>query len=181
MSSLPALVIPEATSNRWQPKAWRPEYTEMVTLSSLGMSHKAISDEIFKRTGTRYTTQHVSNVMCTRQGKALMEMISRNLQAHVEKTIPERLEAIAHKTIERLEVMMNDDKLFEKAPFAVIDRGMKIAVSTGHIKSESSGSGANNKFFIPVEAMKGLIEAMKISENVQTVHAEIVDADVVTA
>lgn len=180
MTSL-ALVIPEPTSNRWEPKSWRPEYTEMVTLSSLGMSHQMISDEIFKRTNTRYTTQHVSNVLCTRAGKALMESISRNLQAHIEKTIPERLEAISHKVIERLEFMVTDDALFAKAPFQVIDRGMKVAVSTGHIKNpESNGSGEQRKFMIPIDQMKSLIEAFSMADKIQKIHAEVIDADVVT-
>ena len=176
--SVPAVI--EATSRAWQPKVWKPEYTEMVSLSILGLTNGAIAVEIEKRTGNRYTAQHVSNVLNTTAGRTLYQHMAANVRKRVEETIPERLTAIAQKTIERLQHMIENDDEFAKAPIALIDRGMKVALSTGHIKEPSGGSGSGGNMIIPAESMRVLAEAIKNSDNVRKIHAEVIDADVVT-
>ena len=170
----------EATSRQWQPKNWKPEYTEMVSLSILGMSNQNVADEIFKRTGNRYTSQHVSNVLNTTSGRTLYRHMANKVREHIEETIPEKLTYIAQRTVERLKEMIDDEELFKKAPFQVIDRGLKVAASTGHISDSSGGSGARGNMIVPAESMKVLVEAIKNSENVRRIHAEVIDEDVVT-
>lgn len=170
----------EATSRKWQPKKWRPEYTKMVALSILGMSNQAISDAIFKETGVRYHFQHVSNVLNTTNGRIIYRHMADNVKKHVEATIPDRLTAIAHKTIERIEEMINDDDLFKKSPFAVIDRGMKVAASTGHIKEESNGSGDRKPAMMMTgEGVKALVEAIQVSDKARSLNKELLPAQIV--
>lgn len=181
MSSTAVEVVKdEASTNKWEPKRWRAEYTEMVSLSVLGMSNELISAEIFKKLGIRYTAQHVSNVLNTSSGRTLIELMLSNINAKAVKSVPARLEAMGLKAIQRVEEMLDDDDLAKKAPLAVADRAMKIAQATGFMKPEEETQKSNNNWMIPADSMKVLVEAIKKSDEVKVVNAVIVeDADIV--
>lgn len=160
MTALPV----EKTSRfrNWQPKTWQPVYEQMVALSAIGLSNVSIAERF------GYTKEHVSNVLSTQQAKTILAMIVLNLRKNVERSIPMQLEEIAHKAVERIQSVMNDDDLFEKSPFAVIDRGIAVLKGTSHLKSEnSSGLNIDKAVVLNKESAEAIVRSLEQSREAQ--------------
>ena len=158
----------------WKPKKWRPEYERMVALSCLGWSNKMIAKEL------DYTKEHVSVILNMEEAETIRQMVLERMREKVAVSIPERLQKIAEKTVERLETAMQDDDLFEKSPFALIDRGMDVLKGLNHLKGGGNGSGGGltvnvssggQAMVLSAGQADGLTEALMKANEVRKLHA----------
>ena len=164
----PAVVSrPPRLTKKWEPTRWEPIYEQFVALSCIGYSNKYIAD-LFK-----YTPVHISNVLNSKQGKKLKALILERLRSTVTSTIDKRLEDIADKTVERLTNLVNDDELFDKSPFAVVDRGIAVLKGLSHLKPDDTRSPLNiNKALILSDAAAStLARAMEKSDRAKEIRA----------
>lgn len=153
---------------RWKPKMWRPEYERMVAYSTLGWSNTRIAKEL------GYTKEHVSNVLNTPQAEALKEQLLKRLHEVAVTSIPDNLEYIARRTTERLKKVLDDDELFDKSPFAVIDRGMDVLKGLSHLKGGGNGAGSinvNSAIILPISAAENLASGLNKANEVRQLHA----------
>ena len=169
--------VPARLTKKFEPKTWKPIYDQFVFYHCMGKSNIFIADQF------KYTPQQVSNILNSTQGKVLKKIIAYNLQQQREQSIGDRMSNVADKFMKRIEEVAEDDELFEKAPFAVIDRGLTILKSLSHLKggSESPSSGSstvinaqiNNNQRVTVigeKAAQELAEAIKFSDEVRALH-----------
>lgn len=157
---------PPRMTKRWEPKKWEPVYEQMVAMSCMGLSNV----EIAGRFG--YTPVHVSNVVSSEQGKRLKKLILDRLRMTVEATIPERLEDIAEKTVERLRTLVYDDDRFDKSPFAVIDRGIQVLKGLRHLKGDSEVVRSERTLVLTTEAAKLLQDGFEKSARADELHSD---------
>lgn len=124
--------IPARLTKRFEPKNWKPIYDQFVYYHVLGKSNIWIAEKFGK------TPQTVCNILNCSQGKVLKKIIAFNLQQQQSATIGSRMDYVADKFMKRIESVADDDELFEKAPFAVIDRGLAIIKGLNHLKGGSN-------------------------------------------
>jgi hypothetical protein len=142
---------------KWVAKKWKPEYEKMVAYSVLGWSNKKIALEL------GYTKEHVSNVLNLPQAEELKDKLAAKMR---EKTlsIPETLQYVAEKTADRLRKLVDNDEVFEKHPFAVIDRGMDVLKGLSHLKGGGNGGNTTNVngpvFMVPANNAQNLFDGM---------------------
>lgn len=120
---------------KWEPKKWRPEYDRIVAYSAMGKPNTWIAETL------DFTPEHVSTILNTPEAVALMMKIQAKLRENIEVNIPDVLSELAGKAVSRLREVLMDDDLFEKSPFAVVDRGLDILKGLNHLKG--GGNGAN--------------------------------------
>ena len=152
-------------TKKWQPKEFRPEYERVVGYSFLGLSNEDIASK------TGFGKQHVSNILNLPEAKALMMILSERQREKMEKTIPEALEEINKKAIERVHALVHNDELFEKSPFAVVDRSLAVLKGTGHIQDGVRGGNTQNNFFqLPSEQAATLLEGLTKAQEAKRLH-----------
>jgi hypothetical protein len=93
-----------------------------------GLSNTEIGDRL------GYSKQHVSNVLNLEQAEVLRNQLIQRMRDAAMQDIPTRLHEIAVKTVDRIHRLVHSDEVFEKSPFAVIDRGMEVVKGLGHLK-----------------------------------------------
>ena len=158
---------------RWVAKKWKPEYERMVAYSALGKSNIEISQMLSR------TTVHVSNVLNLPAALELKEKILARMRERTLEDVPSILQKVAQKTAERLQTMIDDDEMFKKSPFAVIDRGMDVLKGIGHLKGDRNGAlvptgtfnQQNNFFTTPSPFLDRLNEGMAASDKAMEIHA----------
>lgn len=156
---------------KWVAKKWQPEYERMVAYSAMGWSNKKIAETL------RYTPEHVSNVLNLPQAKELKDKILARMRERTLEDVPSILKKIAQKTAERLQTIVDDDELFAKSPFAVIDRGLEVMKGVGHLKGGGNGSAGvtnqQNNFFngIPPALLEQLNGGMKAANKALEINA----------
>lgn len=124
--------------NAWIPKKWRSEYDRVIAYSALGKSNTWIAEQL------GFTPVHVSSIINTPQGQALLTKLQEKLQENIITNIPTTLEYIAQKTAQRLKAVVDNDALFEKNPFAVIDRGLEVVKGLRHLQGGGNGAPPGN-------------------------------------
>jgi hypothetical protein len=124
--------IPE--KKKWSPKTWRIEYDRIVGYSAGGLDNSTIADKL------GFTKEYVSVILNLPEAKILYARIRANVQGKLVEDIPTRLAKIAEKAVERLEFMINDEELFTKNPFSIIDRGMDVIKGLGHLRGGGNGA-----------------------------------------
>lgn len=120
--------------NKWRPKKWRAEYDRIVALSVCGRSNKQIAEEV------NFTPEHVSTVLNLPQAEELRLALQVRLRDKILEDVPTVLTRTAQKVAKRLEEMVDDNELFEKSPFAVIDRGLDLLKGLRHLQPSSGSS-----------------------------------------
>jgi len=145
------------TFGRWLPREWKPVYSEIVLLSCAGWKGTDLAEKY------NYTEVHISNILRTPQAGLLRKRVLEELQGRALESIPAKLEQIAEKTVDRLRQVVNDDALFEKSPFGVIDRGLKVLTGVGHLKNEDQRGGMHikNAVVLTKEHSSDLIDGLK--------------------
>lgn len=167
----------EPKLTKWVPRKWQPEYERMVAYSAMGWSNIKIAQEL------KYTTVHVSNVLNLPQAKELRDKILARMRERTLEDVPNILQRIALKTAERLETVVNDDEMFLKTPFAIIDRGLDILKGTGHLKGGGNGAlgiqNQQNNFFngVPPALLEQLNAGSAAANKALEIHASPADKD----
>lgn len=112
-------------SQIYNPVTWKPLYDAIILhLVMFGGKKK----DIASRFGV--TPQTVSNIINCEQGKIQIRAAQERVRETMIRSIPQRMGDIAEKAVSRMEEFINDDTLYEKSPFAVIDRGMRFMQGT---------------------------------------------------
>lgn len=119
---------------KWRPKKWRAEYDRIVAYSAMGKSNVWIAQQM------GFDKVHVSVILHLPQAIELADKLQARLRERIETNIPEVLGYVAQRTAERLKQVIDDDELFEKNPFAVIDRGMDVMKGLNHLRGGGNGS-----------------------------------------
>lgn len=133
------------TKPRWNPKEWHPIYEEVVLLDCMGLKRS----EIASRMG--FTEAHITNILKTEQAAVVRKLVIARINGKVQHTIEQRLENVTLKAMQRVEDVMNDDKLAEKNPLGIFDRAITVLRSTKKIQPEDSGGTHINKALIVSE------------------------------
>jgi len=164
------------TTTRWEPKTWKPRYDHVVYKHCLGYDNTRVAAE------TGITPQAVSNILVSLQGRARIKIIQERLLANINADLGQRLTNVAEKFMNKIELVANDEELFKKSPFAVIDRGLQIIKGIGHLKTASDSDGSsrppgvqNNTFIgkaviLSEESAKNLRDAITLSDEVKDLH-----------
>ena len=161
-------------SAKWVPKCWRPEYEAIVLLSSTGMSRDAVIEKIYEMSGTRYTPQHITNILTTPEAIKIQSSHALALRENFQDKLSQRLTNISEKGLERIESLVNDDKHFERAPFAVVDRAMafmKMTRSSIVQETESSQVSIKNAIVMTKEAAQILQDGASKADEVARLYA----------
>lgn len=161
---------------RWEAKKWRPEYERAVAYSALGKSNIEIAKLL------NYTPVHVSNVLNLPLAKELKDKIMARMRERTMEDVPSILQKVAQKTAERLLKVVEDDDLFTKSPFAVIDRGLDVMKGIGHMKGGGNGAPAQvnnqqNNFFngVPPQLLDQLSMGMSAANKALEINAPPTD------
>ncbi len=122
-----------ATIKRWRPRKWDVVYDQIVVLDTLGKPQKEIA-ELFG-----YTVQHISNIVNCPEAKITRGRLLEQLQKSAVDKLGTDLEVIAVQAKKRLAQVMYDDDLFQRSPFAVVDRGLTVLTGVGKLKPRGDG------------------------------------------
>jgi len=157
----------KARLGKWQPKKWRPEYDRIVGYSVLGKSNIEIA------TNFGLTKEHISTILNLPQAKELAEKLQIATKQRMLENIPDTLDYVARKTTERLKQMIDDDELFDKSPFAVIDRGVDILKGLSHLRGGGNGANAINvekAIIVPAEQAKDFFRGMTKADEARRIN-----------
>lgn len=119
---------------KWVPKKWRPEYDRIVAYSVMGKANTWIAQTL------GFTPEHVSSILNTPRGIDLAAKLQEKLAANIESSVPDELAQIGKQAIKRLKTLMDDDEIFQKSPFAVVDRGMDVLKGLRHLVPGGNGA-----------------------------------------
>lgn len=120
-------------SQSYNPVTWKPLYDAIIMdLVIFGSKKKALAERY------KVTPQTVSNIVNCEQGKIKIRAAQERVRETMIRSIPQRMGDIAEKFVSRIEEFAADDTLYEKSPFAVIDRGMKFMQGTKLLSSTDS-------------------------------------------
>lgn len=171
-----------AQFKHYQPKRWHPEFTLVVMGSISGKTNLELASEF------GYTHQHISNILSTSQAEEIREKVRLGLDKHFEGTIIERVNRIGEKAIQKIESFVEDEHNYaDKAPFAFVDRMMKLAIMTSKMGSDmSNGKGSTNiqvngtaAFVLNPDQAAGIRSAMIESARIETIEpGSIPDKDI---
>lgn len=151
---------------KWNPKKWHPVYQEVVLLSCMGMSNKAIAIE------KGFTKEHVSNILRTPQAEIIRQLTIKKMEQKHELTLEQRFERLANRALDRVENVMEDDQLFEKNPLGVFDRAIVVLKGTNKIKSEETKTpnGPQPGMVVSEDVALKLVDALAMSDRVAALH-----------
>lgn len=119
---------------KWQPRKWRVEYDRIVGMSVLGLANTEIAEKV------GFCKEYISVILNLPEAKILYNRLQQKLLEQQEAFIPNTLNYVAKKTAERLKQVIDNDDLFQKNPFAVIDRGMDVLKGLRHLTGGGNGS-----------------------------------------
>lgn len=167
-----ALVPVKKASIRWEPKKWKPLYSQMILLSTMGEKGKKIAC-LFG-----YTEVQVSNILNSAQGKIIKGAITDKILTETQAEIPKQMNAAAVLAARRIRDLLENDSIAEKHPLAMADRALKVLSALGHIKGEgSSGNVQINKatFFsaLSEEAADRIASALEKSKEASELHGKV--------
>ncbi len=158
-------VARKGSFGRWKPKAWRPEYDRMVAFSILGKSNIWIAKQL------GFTPEHVSTILHQDQAIELAENLQAKLRENIATNIPAVLDEIAIKAVSRVKAVIENDELFQKSPFAVVDRSLDVLKGLNHLRNKSdNGSNTTNIGVINItneqksDIMKGLERIREVKQ-----------------
>lgn len=154
---------------KWVPKKWKADYDRVVAYHVMGKTNIEIA-EILK-----YTKEHVCLILSRPQALELKEKLQVALRDRMLTNIPETLDYVARKTVERLKQVVDSDELFEKSPFAVIDRGMDVLKGLQHLKGGGNGStgtiNVERAVFVSGSAAENMFDGFTKSDEARRINA----------
>lgn len=145
---------PPLFKNKWQPKRWEVMHEQIVALSVIGKSNTEIASHF------HYTPQHISNILNTPEASIVRRRILENLRGKIDESIPAKLDIIANKAVERLYDLVHDDDIYERSPFAVVDRGLQVIKGLSHLKSNDGGVNINKMLVMAPEIANRLVDGL---------------------
>lgn len=150
-------------SKRWVPKKWDPIYDQMVLLSCMGLSHKAIGDKF------GYGQQQVCNILNTEQAKVLKESIITHIR-NTGVTLGDRLARLEDAALNNLEHALVNEDLRTKAPLAVADRSLAFLKGVGKLEGDKQKEQKNTNIFIGGDVAAKLLAGIEKSNEAAIIH-----------
>jgi hypothetical protein len=151
-------------SASYNPATWKPMYDAIIMdLVIFGSKKKDIAARF------KVTPQTVSNIINCEQGKIKIRAAQERVRETMIRSIPQRMGDIAEKFVNRMEEFAADDTLYEKSPFAVIDRGMRFMQGTRllSVQDNVNTSPASSLPAVSEKAMDRLSHALeRINESI---------------
>jgi hypothetical protein len=162
-----------AKFTRWRPKKWHVMYDQIVALDTIGKSR----DEIAKLFG--YTPQHVSNIVNCPEAAITRGRLLEQLNARSVEKLSASLETLAVQAKKRLAQVLYDDDLFERSPFAVVDRGLTVLAGVGRLKTKAEASKMNveRAIIFTSDDAKAIQESLKKADIARKLHAEAIEVE----
>jgi len=162
---------------RWNPKQWHPVYEEVVLLDTMGYKRT----EIAAMKG--FTPAHITNICKSKEAEVIRSLVINKLRNKVldkgERTIEERMDAVASKAVGRIEAVIENDELAEKSPFAVFDRSMNYLRSVGKVKDPDKND-TTRPLMIPAESMKVLLDGIRVADEAKRLHSgNVIEGEVI--
>lgn len=108
---------------KWQPKAWRPVYDQIIALHLAGWSNERIAEHV------EYNRQQVSNILNTDNAKKIIKEEGDRIRKSLNDDVLGRVSGILAKTMSRTEELMKDEEKFKEAPFATIRTGLAVGMT----------------------------------------------------
>lgn len=164
----------------WKPKKWRPEYERMVAYSCVGWSNKMIAQAL------GYSKEHVSCILNMEEAESVRVALLERMREKTLTSIPEDLEYVARKTTQLLRKAVDDEEMFERSPFQLIDRGMEVLKGLGHLRGGGNGSNGgttinvagNAQMVVSTKQADSLAEALSKADQVKLLHAAPIEATI---
>jgi hypothetical protein len=163
----PRLCDREANKQRaWQPKRWLPEYERIVLGSVAGVANTVLAQQF------GFTAVHISNILNTEEAKKLKASIVEQMRANALSSLPDQMERIAAKTVERVDKLLHDDGLFSQYPMQAIDKGFRIMEHLGllHAKNGPDINVARGVIVMSPESAALMAQAMEKSNEVKRLY-----------
>lgn len=156
-----------AKLDRWRPKEWTPVYEQIVVLSC-GMNRSNV--ELGEMFG--FTPQHISNILNTPEASLVRRRVLETLREKVDGGLPKRLSDLADKATQRVAQVMYDDAVFERSPFAVVDRALRVLAGVGRLRNAETppGDTTNNILVLSGEAAQDIRDGLRKSREAREMH-----------
>jgi predicted transcriptional regulator len=158
----------EASFKHYRPKRWHPEFDLIVLASFMGKTNTEIAKEF------GYTPQHVSNILSTSQAEEIRDSLREKISNQTEISISDRLKEISNVSLTRVETFLKNDELFEKSPFAFIDRAMRaaqIAQEKNDPKFQVNINNQTNNNVLGNDAIDRIANALEVTTEVGLLHS----------
>ncbi len=122
---------------KWIPKEWKPVYEQIVSLDCMGVPQKKIAEQF------NYTPVMISKICTTPQAKIIRRKVLELLAEKNKVFQEERFNRTQVRAMERISEFIEDDDLYGKDPFAVVDKAFKLLEKTGAIGSKNKAGDVN--------------------------------------
>ncbi len=152
---------------KWKPRKWDVVYDQIVMLDTLGTPQKQIA-EMFG-----YTVQHISNIVQCPQAKLTRGKVLEQLSKSAIEKVSNDLELLAVQAKKRIAQVLYNDELFERSPFAVVDRGIAVLKGVGKLKTEDEaarGIRINKAVIFTSDDAKAVREALSKADEAKLLH-----------
>lgn len=178
MTAMPLAVEPPSRKAffgkpKWVPKRWEIWHEQVVALSCIGKSNTEIASHF------GYTPQHISNILNTPEASLVRRRLLDNLRERIDTSIPAKLDMIALKAVERLDSLINNDEIYERSPFAVVDRGLQVIKGLQHLKDKTDGVVKERTIIMPPEIALRLAAGLEKAREARRLNdGEVVEVNV---
>lgn len=146
----------------YNPVTWKPLYDAIIMeLIMFGSKKKVIAEKY------KVTPQTVSNIINCDEGRVKIRAAQERVRETMLRSIPQRMNDIAEKAVDRMQEFINDDTLYEKSPFAVIDRSMRFMQGTKLLADKDHVADKPEVINLSEKAMDRLSHALeRINESI---------------
>lgn len=153
----------------WRPVKWKPAYDIVVSLFCSGMTQV----DIARQTG--YHKQHVYNILSTPEAEIIKKKFSLAVQNSIAEEIPGKIAKLRKKAYDRLEEVLDNDTLVEKAPFQMFSAATSFlkgigSLNDGGLVINNNNQTQNNHLAMSDELASELVAALKEANQVKEIH-----------
>lgn len=163
---------PHSRIKKWQPRKWRAEYDRIVAYSVLGKRNVEIAELM------GFTKEYISVILNLPEAQDLYARLKQKIKEKIETSIVDDLDYVAKKAAKRMRQAVDDDELFDKSPFAVINMGVDVLKGMNHLRGGGNGalhsdlpSMSIGQIVINNGQKSDLLEGLQKVAEVRTLHA----------
>lgn len=163
---------------RYRPKKWLPEFSQVVFdyIAIPGITQEELGDKY------GYTKVHINNILNSPQAAKIREATAKGILNYNEENVTVKLGEISQKAVERMHNFIHNDILYEKSPFAFIEKSIAIRKSIGDEKKDEPKGGDfinNGVIAISGPQAEGLLKSFELALELK--HKEIKPAPSIPA
>lgn len=156
-------------------KNWKPIHTSIVLDYAQGRSISQLSEKY------GFADSTIANIVRTKKAKEILGRIEQNILKNGTEAFPEAIKKGKILAFERMQQLLSNDALAEKAPFAFFDRAAKAfetfskyeAPETPTPNSPANQTNVQMNIFSNVEQVSALTEGLNKALEVSQRYAEL--------